>query len=146
MSYKYANHKAWVKWGRSSFITAIFSIIWLTVDALLQGEIHPVILVITMIVFLFALIQGMQYINMDQKDYIRIEDGVMLINRGFPILPRKKLPLSSIERYIEYYPLLIFKLKHDRELQINIDWLTEEAVEDIKHHIDKTLDDSKTKV
>lgn len=135
MSFKYANHKAWVKRGRSSFISAILGIIWLTVDALLQGQIHPVLLVIALIVFLFALVQGMQYINMDQKDYIRIEDGVMFIDRGFPILPRKKLAISSIERFIEYYPLLIFKLKRDREIQINIDWLTEEAVEDIKYHI-----------
>lgn len=102
-------------------------------------QIHPLVIVITTVSFLWTIIQGMQYINMDQKDYIRIEDDVMFIDRGVPILPKKKLTISSIERNIEYYPLLIFKLNRDRETQINIDWLNEKAVEAIKKYLDHKL-------
>ncbi|SFA95930.1 hypothetical protein SAMN04488072_104155 [Lentibacillus halodurans] len=91
MGYKYANHKAWIKPGRLPFINAAIFIVVLMIDAWSNTQIH---LIAVLISFLFALVQGIQYVIMDQKNYIQIADGFMLIDRGFSFPEKTAYPFD----------------------------------------------------
>ncbi|SFD67537.1 hypothetical protein SAMN05216238_103102 [Lentibacillus persicus] len=144
MSFKYANHEKWLKQSLKSFGNAAVFILVLVVEALLNGQLHPIILISTAAVFLFSVFRGFDYIMREQRDYIRVDDNIMSIDRGSLVLPRRKIRAESIERYIDYDPQLILKLRNEEDTQVNTDWLSDEAVSYVKQYLNNKLDANQT--
>ena len=73
-----------------------------------------------------------------EKDYIYLEEDRLTINKGL-FLPRKEVIYSNIDYCIVIGNFLVFKLRKDKEEQINIEYLSDEDFALLREELKKRV-------
>ncbi|MFD2629769.1 hypothetical protein [Oceanobacillus kapialis] len=135
MRFPFADISLWRKRSKAGIGSTLAGVIALLFQAYRGFPLHDTLDYTYLIVsFLPILIGVLQYINnvaMLRRDYIIMDEDEISIYRAF-FLPRKKIPLENIERYIPVSTLIILRLKDGREHQFNTDWLSKESIREIR--------------
>lgn len=83
------------------------------------------------IFILSGIYRAIYYFNLHKKDYLIITESSLLIYRG-NFVSRKVINFNQIERVVQVDGMLIVKLDTGKEEQINLEWLSEQNILDLK--------------
>lgn len=114
MGFKYYNDGKWMRKGIGSFFTALLTLVVFVITSYSKESQSIVVFLLAVTACTIQVLGGIYYINLPDKDYIRIDDYAISIYRGL-VIPRKKIPFDNIKKVVEVSTVIELKLKDDEQ-------------------------------
>ncbi|WP_042221217.1 hypothetical protein [Oceanobacillus manasiensis] len=143
MRFPYEDSSIWRKKSRNGLGAAFAGVVVVCIQVYFSSQQHYSpgfgLILISFLPAIIGLIQYIHYSRMPMRDYIIIEDGFISVYQGF-LMPRRKIMLQDIKRYIPVSTLIILKLDDGEEFQFNTDWLSRESILQIRMELSRVAE------
>ncbi|WP_079478987.1 hypothetical protein [Halobacillus salinus] len=124
MIFKYAPIDRWRKHVTRSLLEVVSQIIVISLLLYINQEVGTVLVYAAIFTIGISIFRVMYYMNMPQRDYVRMYEGYMMIHRGF-MDPRKKVAYEDIAKLSKVEGVFSISIKGDDNEDIYPDRLSE---------------------
>ncbi|MFA1819359.1 hypothetical protein ACDX78_03975 [Virgibacillus oceani] len=139
MEFRFTEEKNWGKKAYNGFGTALVGVFFIVFQVYLNGgSMDSLLIFIGFIPVIIGVTQGLYNMTRQEKDYVYLEEDLLTINKGL-FLPRKEVKYVDINYCTVIGDFLVFKLRKDKEEQINIEYLSDEDFALLREELKKRV-------
>lgn len=135
MILKYASIDRWRKHVKRSLLEVVSQIIVISILLYINKEVGAVLVYAAIFTIGISVFRVLYYINMPQRDYVRMHEGYMMIHRGI-MDSRKKVAYEDISKLSKMKDVFAISIKGDDPEEIYPDQLSEADFNLLKNQLE----------